>query len=70
VSFSETFVRRPIATTLMTILMVVAGVWAYQELPVNSLPTVDYPVIQVTVTYPGASPATMASQRRGAAAGK
>ncbi|TAN37441.1 MAG: efflux RND transporter permease subunit [Verrucomicrobia bacterium] len=60
-SFSEIFVRRPIATTLMTTLMVVAGAWAYLRLPVNSLPTVDYPVIQVTVYYPGASPATMAS---------
>ncbi|MCX7009417.1 MAG: efflux RND transporter permease subunit [Kiritimatiellaeota bacterium] len=60
-SFSEVFVRRPIATTLMTTLMVVAGAWAYLRLPVNSLPTVDYPVIQVTVFYPGASPATMAS---------
>ena len=59
--FSETFVRRPIATALLTLLMVVFGVWAYFKLPVNSLPTVDYPVIQVTVAYPGASPATMAS---------
>ncbi len=48
-------------TTLITILMVVAGVWSYLRLPVNSLPTVDYPVIQVTVAYPGASPGTMAS---------
>jgi HAE1 family hydrophobic/amphiphilic exporter-1 len=61
VTFSEIFIRRPIATILMTTLMVVAGVWAYQRMPVNSLPTVDYPVIQVTVFYPGASPATMAS---------
>ena len=45
----------------MTTLMVVAGAWAYLRLPVNSLPTVDYPVIQVIVAYPGASPATMAS---------
>ena len=60
-TFSETFVRRPIATVLMTLLLVVFGVWAYFKLPVNSLPTVDYPVIQVTVAYPGASPATMAS---------
>ncbi len=60
-TFSEVFVRRPIATVLMTTLMVVAGAWAYMRLPVNSLPTVDYPVIQVTVFYPGASPATMAS---------
>lgn len=59
--FSETFIRRPIMTTLVTVLMVVAGVWAYLRLPVNILPTVDYPVIQVTVAYPGASPGTMAS---------
>ncbi len=48
-------------TILLTTLMVVGGVWAYLRLPVNSLPTVDYPVIQVSVAYPGASPATMAS---------
>jgi HAE1 family hydrophobic/amphiphilic exporter-1 len=60
-SFSEIFVRRPVMTILLTTLMVVGGVWAYSRLPINSLPTVDYPVIQVTVTYPGASPATMAS---------
>jgi HAE1 family hydrophobic/amphiphilic exporter-1 len=61
VSFSEVFIRRPIATTLLTVVLVVFGIWAYDRLPVNSLPTVDYPVIQVTVAYPGASPATMAS---------
>ena len=60
-SFSEIFIRRPVMTILLTTLMVVGGVWAYFQLPVNSLPTVDYPVIQVTVAYPGASPATMAS---------
>ena len=60
-SFSEIFIRRPVATTLLTVVMVVFGVWAYFQLPVNSLPTVDYPVIQVSVSYPGASPATMAS---------
>ena len=60
-TFSEIFVRRPVATILLTVLLVVGGVWAYLQLPVNSLPTVDYPVIQVTVAYPGASPATMAS---------
>ncbi len=59
--FSETFIRRPIMTTLVTIVVSVFGVWSYFRLPVNSLPTVDYPVIQVTVSYPGASPASMAS---------
>ena len=60
-TFSELFIRRPVATILLTVLMVVGGIWAYMLLPVNSLPTVDYPVIQVMATYPGASPATMAS---------
>lgn len=60
-TFSEIFIRRPIMTTLVMVVMAVFGVWAYFRLPVNSLPTVDYPVIQVSVVYPGASPATMAS---------
>ncbi len=60
-TFSETFIRRPIMTTLFTVVLSVFGVVAYFKLPVNSLPTVDYPVIQVSVAYPGASPATMAS---------
>ena len=59
--FSEPFIRRPVMTTLLMVVMAVFGVWAYFRLPVNSLPTVDYPVIQVSVAYPGASPATMAS---------
>jgi hydrophobic/amphiphilic exporter-1 (mainly G- bacteria), HAE1 family len=61
VTFSEVFIRRPITTTLITIVLAVFGVRAYLRLPVNSLPTVDYPVIQVSVAYPGASPGTMAS---------
>ena len=60
-TLSEVFIRRPIMTTLVTVVLIVFGVWAYGRLPVNSLPTVDYPVIQVTVFYPGASPGTMAS---------
>jgi HAE1 family hydrophobic/amphiphilic exporter-1 len=61
VTFSEIFIRRPIATILFTVVLVVFGLVAYLRLPVNSLPTVDYPVIQVSVAYPGSSPATMAS---------
>ena len=60
-SFSEIFIRRPITTILLTFVLVVFGVVAYFRLPTNSLPTVDYPVIQVSTYYPGASPATMAS---------
>lgn len=60
-TFSEIFIRRPIATVLLTFVLTVFGVVAYFFLPTNSLPTVDYPVIQVSTFYPGASPATMAS---------
>ncbi len=60
-TFAETFIRRPITTTLLTFVLVVFGIAAYFRLPTNSLPTVDYPVIQVSTYYPGASPATMAS---------
>jgi len=60
-TFSEIFIRRPVATLLLILVLCVFGFWSYFQLPVNSLPTVDYPVIQVSVSYPGASPATMAS---------
>ncbi|MFA5205640.1 MAG: efflux RND transporter permease subunit [Lentisphaeria bacterium] len=58
---SEVFIRRPVATILLTVVLCAFGVWSYLRLPVSSLPTVDYPVIQVTVYYPGASPETMAT---------
>jgi len=60
-SLSEPFVRRPTMTTLVTVSVVLFGVLAFMRLPVNDLPAVDYPVIQVTVSYPGASPTTMAN---------
>ena len=60
-NLSEPFIRRPVMTILMTISMILFGVLAYQNLPVNDLPAVDYPVIQASVNYPGASPETMAS---------
>src|SRR3954466_5306593 len=60
-SISEPFVRRPVMTVVLTISAIVFGVMAYLNLPVNDLPSVDYPVIQVTVNYPGASPETIAS---------
>ncbi|MBI3817927.1 MAG: efflux RND transporter permease subunit [Planctomycetes bacterium] len=58
---SETFVRRPVMTVLLTVSVILFGVFAYLRLPVNDLPQVDYPVIQVQVGYPGASPETMAA---------
>jgi multidrug efflux pump len=61
VSFSEIFIRRPIATTLLTIAIALAGAAAFRLLPVAPLPEVDFPTIQVSGALPGASPETMAS---------
>ncbi len=55
------FVDRPIATILLTIAIVAAGIFGYQQLPVAALPQVDFPTIQITANLPGANPATMAS---------
>jgi HAE1 family hydrophobic/amphiphilic exporter-1 len=59
-SLSEPFVRRPVMTMLLTVTVILFGVIAYRQLPVNDLPAVDFPVINVSVGYPGASPTTMA----------
>jgi len=61
VSVPELFIRRPIATTLVTAAILLFGIVAYRALPVNDLPNIDYPTIQVTATLPGANPETMAS---------
>jgi hydrophobe/amphiphile efflux-1 (HAE1) family protein len=55
------FIRRPIATTLLAIGVLLAGTWAYTLLPVAPLPRVDFPTISITASLPGASPETMAS---------
>ncbi|HXQ97487.1 MAG TPA: efflux RND transporter permease subunit, partial [Candidatus Limnocylindrales bacterium] len=55
------FVSRPVMTIVLTISAILFGVLAYFTLPVNDLPAVDYPVIQVQVAYPGATPETMAN---------
>src|SRR5205085_571494 len=60
-SLSEPFVKRPVMTMLLTVTIIVFGVMSYQRLPVNDLPAIDFPVINVTVSYPGASPLTMAN---------
>src|SRR5215469_12721842 len=60
-SISEPFIRRPIATSLMMLGVLVFGIGAYGLLPVAALPKVDFPTIVVSVNYPGASPETMAS---------
>jgi HAE1 family hydrophobic/amphiphilic exporter-1 len=58
---TELFIRRPVLTTLLMAALVLFGVMAYQKLPVNDLPNVDFPTIQVTANLPGASPETMAA---------
>ena len=59
--FSEVFIKRPIMTTLVMITMLLFGAAAYLRLPVSDLPSVEYPVITINVSYPGASPVMMAS---------
>jgi hydrophobic/amphiphilic exporter-1 (mainly G- bacteria), HAE1 family len=61
VNFSEPFVRRPVMTAVLTLSVILFGVLSYFRLPVNDLPAVDYPVIQVQADYPGASPDTVAN---------
>ena len=60
-NISEPFIRRPIATTLLMVGVVIMGALGYFLLPISALPPVDFPTIQVTAQYPGASPDVMAS---------
>ncbi|HEX5212504.1 MAG TPA: efflux RND transporter permease subunit [Pseudolabrys sp.] len=60
-NISETCIRRPVLTTLMTASLIVFGAFSYRLLPVAALPAVDFPTIQITALLPGASPETMAS---------
>ncbi|MGB3289157.1 MAG: multidrug efflux RND transporter permease subunit [Burkholderiaceae bacterium] len=58
-NLSRLFILRPVATTLAMIALLISGVLAYRLLPVSALPQVDYPTIQVSTLYPGASPDVM-----------
>jgi multidrug efflux pump len=60
-NISETFIRKPTATTLLTVAIALSGAVAFQLLPVSPLPQVDFPTISVSAALPGASPETMAS---------
>src|SRR5262249_46810205 len=60
-NISEICIRRPVLTTLMTASLIVFGAFAYRLLPVAALPAVDFSTIQITATFPGARPETMAS---------
>src|SRR3954447_2668960 len=60
-SVSEPFIRRPIATSLLGIALLIGGALGYWALPVSALPQVDFPTVQVTTQLPGASPDVIAS---------
>jgi len=60
-SVSSPFIHRPIATSLLGIAVLLGGILGYLRLPISSLPQVDFPTIQVTTQFPGASPDTMAA---------
>jgi HAE1 family hydrophobic/amphiphilic exporter-1 len=60
-NFAETFIRRPVATALLVISILIFGMMGYRLLPVSDLPMVDFPTIQVNANLPGASPDTMAA---------
>src|SRR5260370_22825442 len=58
---SAPFIKRPVATFLLTFGVLLGGYTAYRQLPVASLPAVDFPTVRVYASLPGASPETMAS---------
>jgi HAE1 family hydrophobic/amphiphilic exporter-1 len=60
-NLSDSFIRRPVMTSLLMLAVMIFGAFAYRLLPVNDLPSVDFPTIQVRASLPGASPETMAS---------
>ena len=60
-NLSETCIRRPVLTTLITAAIIVFGIFAYRLLAVAALPAVDFPTIYITATLPGASAETMAA---------
>ncbi|HEX4763455.1 MAG TPA: efflux RND transporter permease subunit, partial [Usitatibacter sp.] len=58
---SRIFILRPVATSLLMVAILLAGIVAYRQLPLSALPEVDYPTIQVVTLYPGASPDVITS---------
>src|SRR5476651_2639358 len=58
---SRLFIQRPVATILLMVAVLLSGIFAYNMLSTSALPEVDYPTIQVTTLYPGASPDVMTS---------
>ncbi|MCP9820182.1 efflux RND transporter permease subunit [Synechococcus sp. Cruz-9H2] len=60
-SLSTQMIRRPVTATLIAVALVVFGLIGYVQLPINDLPTIDFPTLQVSASLPGASPETMAT---------
>lgn len=60
-NFSEIFIKKPVMSILLTVALLLFGIGAYLQLPISDLPSVDSPVINISVSYPGASPELMAS---------
>ncbi len=60
-NLSELFIKRPVMTSLVMLAVMIFGIFAYRLLPVNDLPNIDFPTIQVRADLPGANPETMAS---------
>ncbi|HMF66334.1 MAG TPA: efflux RND transporter permease subunit, partial [Phyllobacterium sp.] len=60
-NISSVFIRRPIATILLSVALAASGLFAYNFIPVAALPQVDFPIITVSAQLPGAAPDTMAS---------
>src|SRR5271154_4261918 len=60
-NISAPFIRRPVATTLLTAAIALAGILGFSKLPVSPLPQVDFPPISVSASLPGASPETVAT---------
>ncbi len=58
---SRVFILRPVATSLLMVALLLAGLMAYRALPISALPEIDYPTIQVVTIYPGASPEVITS---------
>ena len=69
-NLSGPFIHRPVATTLLTVAIALAGALAFRALPVAPLPEVDFPTISVAATLPGASAEIMASAPRRWASGE
>ena len=60
-NISELCIRRPVMTILLMASLALGGFFGYRQLPIAAIPRIDVPTIQVSASYPGASPDTMAS---------